>query len=209
MATGAAKLRGLSCRLRDMLSYLRHSHGPRATAVAVGRATEQRWPARVLRRRSSTQGSFCRETDRRPTRVCRNVRHSPSKSAICRSARISPEPTSLATASWRKKADMTPSKRPRPSPLQLTAAAKRVILRMLHHGNPNPGAGLRLQVFRGRARGFSTARGPGLGEATLSVDGIRLFVPEAAFRSLLGATIDLVETTGRTELRLLTAESAA
>ena len=96
--------------------------------------------------------------------------------------------------------------------IAITPAAEKFIRRMVRFGGV-PGGGFRLAVSPGGCSGlttdFSVEREPRHGEATLEVQGLKLFLP-AESRSLLdGVTIDFADTPTESGLFLRDSQGGA
>lgn len=80
----------------------------------------------------------------------------------------------------------------------VSESAEKFMRRMARFGGLGPGAGFRLVVSPGGCSGlsadFSSELEPKPGDATLVVNGFRIFVPEQSAKLLAGVTIDFVDT---------------
>lgn len=84
----------------------------------------------------------------------------------------------------------------------VTAAAEKFMRRMVRFGGLGPGAGFRLVVTPGGCSGmnsqFTIEPAPLEGDETLSVNGLKVFVPAESCRLLEGVTIDFLDTPTQT-----------
>jgi iron-sulfur cluster assembly accessory protein len=81
--------------------------------------------------------------------------------------------------------------------IAITPAAEKFIRRLLRLGG-GPSSGLRLTVTAGGCSGlaaeFSVEAAPQSGEATVEVNGLKLFLPAGSRLLLDGVTVDFIET---------------
>lgn len=84
------------------------------------------------------------------------------------------------------------------SQLTMTPAAAKFIGRMIRFGGRGEAAGFRLSVSAGGCSGmnseFSVESAPRAGDQTLTVAGVKLFLPAESRLLLDGVTIDFVDT---------------
>lgn len=96
--------------------------------------------------------------------------------------------------------------------LTLTPAASRFINRMVRFGGMGSDAGFRLTVSPGGCSGmsseFSIESEPKSGDATVEVDGIKLFLPVESRLLLEGITIDFADTPTQTGLTFINPNAA-
>lgn len=82
--------------------------------------------------------------------------------------------------------------------IQVTAAAEKFMRRMVRFSGAPAGAGFRLTVEQGGCSGlasqFSVEAQAREGDATLDVNGLRLFLPAQSRLLLEGATVDFSDT---------------
>jgi iron-sulfur cluster assembly accessory protein len=90
--------------------------------------------------------------------------------------------------------------------LNVTASAQSFMRRMIRFGGLGPNAGFRLVVSPGGCAGLSTdfsiEQEPRDGDASLSLDGLPLFIPEATFDLLSSVTIDFADSPTQAGLTL-------
>lgn len=86
----------------------------------------------------------------------------------------------------------------------ITPAAAKFIGRMIRFGGQGDSAGFRLSVSAGGCSGmnseFSVEAAPKAGDQTLTVDGLKLFLPAESRLLLEGVTIDFVDTATKSGL---------
>jgi iron-sulfur cluster assembly protein len=79
----------------------------------------------------------------------------------------------------------------------VTPAAEAFMRRIVRMGGKSPEAGFRLSVSPGGCSGiaseFSVEAAPLPGDATLEVNGLRVFLPQSAASLLEGATVDFAD----------------
>ncbi|BAP88485.1 IscN protein [Burkholderiales bacterium GJ-E10] len=82
--------------------------------------------------------------------------------------------------------------------ITITPAAERFMRRMVRFGGAGPSAGFRLTVSPGGCSGYSSEFNvesePRPGDATLDVNGLKLFLPAQSRLLLEGHTVDFAET---------------
>jgi iron-sulfur cluster assembly accessory protein len=80
----------------------------------------------------------------------------------------------------------------------ISEGAAKFMRRMVRFGNVGLGGGFRLVVSPGGCSGlsadFSIEADPKPGDATLAVDGLKVFVPTESAKLLAGVTVDFVDT---------------
>jgi len=97
--------------------------------------------------------------------------------------------------------------------ITITAAAERFMRRMVRFGGAGADAGFRLTVTPGGCSGYSTQFSvettPKPGDATLDVNGLKVFVPAPSRLLLDGVTVDFADTAIQTGLTLLNPNAGA
>ncbi|MGK3995725.1 HesB/IscA family protein [Sorangium sp. So ce1024] len=95
----------------------------------------------------------------------------------------------------------------------VTAAAERFMRRMVRFGGLGAGAGFRLVVSPGGCSGmssqFTIEPAPLDGDRTLSVNGLKVFLPAESCRLLEGVTIDFLETPTQTGFAFIDPKGSA
>lgn len=97
--------------------------------------------------------------------------------------------------------------------LTLTPAATKFISRMVRFGGQGDNAGFRLQVSAGGCSGynseFSIEATPQPGDATVELNGVKLFLPAESRLLLDGVTIDFADTPTKSGLTFFNPNAAA
>jgi iron-sulfur cluster assembly accessory protein len=96
--------------------------------------------------------------------------------------------------------------------ITVSAAAERFMRRMVRFGGAGAGAGFRLSVAPGGCSGYSSEFNieavPRPGDATLVVNGLKVFLPSESRQLLEGLTVDFVETAAEAGLRFFDPNAA-
>lgn len=91
--------------------------------------------------------------------------------------------------------------------ITITAAAEAFMRRMVRMGGTSADTGFRLSVSPGGCAGavseFDVENAPRPGDATLHVNGLRVFLPLATCRLLDGATVDFLDGASASGFRIV------
>lgn len=97
--------------------------------------------------------------------------------------------------------------------LTMTAAAEKFIRRMVRFGGAGESAGFRLTVTPGGCSGynseFSVEAQPSPGDAAVTVNGVKLYLPAESRLMLDGVTIDFADTPTQSGLTFINPNAAA
>jgi iron-sulfur cluster assembly accessory protein len=95
----------------------------------------------------------------------------------------------------------------------MTPAAEKFIRRMVRFGGAGEDAGFRLIVTPGGCAGynseFSVESEPKAGDATMNINGVKLFLPAESRLMLEGVTIDFADTPTQSGLTFINPNAAA